>query len=156
MELGILLLLHALASVVWVGGMFFAFIILRPASAAVLEPPSRLRLWYRVLARFFAWVWVAVVLILATGFRMILAFFGGMKGLATHVNLMMSLGLLMVLLFVFLYFVPFRRLQKAVNEENWAEAGQAMGTVRAIVAVNLVLGVLSVILGAAGKYFFQG
>ena len=155
MEYGWLLLFHALASLVWVGGMFFAFIVLRPASAAVLEPPSRLRLWYRVLARFFAWVWFAVLLLLATGFRMILAHLGGMKDLPMHVNLMMGIGLFMMLLFVFLYFVPFQRLRNAVKEESWPEAGKAMGTVRGIVAVNLVLGLITVVLGSAGQYLFS-
>ncbi len=155
MEYGWLLLFHALASLVWVGGMFFAFIVLRPASSAVLEPPSRLRLWYRVLARFFAWVWFAVLLLLATGFRMILGHLGGMKNLPMHVNLMMGIGLLMMLLFVFLYFVPFQRLRNAVKEESWPEAGKAMGKVRGIVAVNLVLGLITVVLGSAGQYLFS-
>ena len=47
--------LHILAAIVWIGGMFFAVLVLRPA-AGPLEPPDRLALWRRVFARFFPWV----------------------------------------------------------------------------------------------------
>lgn len=40
--------LHVLAAVVWVGGMFFAWMVLRPAAVTALEPPARLRLWSAV------------------------------------------------------------------------------------------------------------
>ncbi|NTV95532.1 MAG: hypothetical protein HGA75_08965, partial [Thiobacillus sp.] len=41
----LLYLSHVLATVVWVGGMFFAHQCLRPVVLAQLEPPQRLRLW---------------------------------------------------------------------------------------------------------------
>jgi len=44
--------LHLLAAIVWVGGMFFAHLVLRPA-AMELEPAQRLALWLRVFDRFF-------------------------------------------------------------------------------------------------------
>ena len=57
------LILHILAAVVWVGGMFFAHQVLRPAAGA-LDPGPRLMLWERVLGRFFPWVIAAIVLLL--------------------------------------------------------------------------------------------
>ena len=56
-------MLHALAAVVWVGGMFFARLVLAPAAAS-LEPGPRLTLWSRVLGRFFPWVFAAIILLL--------------------------------------------------------------------------------------------
>ena len=79
LALGIALTLHLLSAVVWVGGMFAAYLCLRPA-AGPLEPPQRLALWRRFLAKFFPWVWVSVVLLLVTGFWMLLSFFGGLTG----------------------------------------------------------------------------
>ena len=46
-------LVHLLSIVVWVGGMFFAYVILRPSAADILQPPERLRLWDKVFSRFF-------------------------------------------------------------------------------------------------------
>jgi len=51
----LLTLLHVLASVIWVGGMFFAHQCLRPAAIATLDPPQRLALWRAVFGRFFPW-----------------------------------------------------------------------------------------------------
>ena len=62
------LIVHTLAAVVWVGGMFFAHQALRPAAAA-LDPPLRLPLWSRVFDRFFAWVIAAIVLLLRERIR---------------------------------------------------------------------------------------
>ena len=59
--------LHLLAALVWVGGMFFAWMVLRPAAVAALEAPPRLKLWLEVFPRFFYWVWAAVILVRITG-----------------------------------------------------------------------------------------
>jgi len=60
------LALHIVAAVIWVGGMFFAYMVLRP-SAGPLEPALRLPLWHRVFGRFFPWVWASIVALLASG-----------------------------------------------------------------------------------------
>ena len=63
------LFFHLSGMVVWVGGMFFAYVCLRPAAGNVLEPPQRLRLWTGVFSRFFPWVWLSVAAILGSGVR---------------------------------------------------------------------------------------
>ncbi len=74
--------LHVLAAIVWVGGMFFAYMVLRP-SLGILEPPPRPRLWNTVFPRFFAWVWVAVIALPATGYAMVFTAFGGFADAAS-------------------------------------------------------------------------
>ncbi|MEI9804681.1 MAG: hypothetical protein WDN48_09810 [Pseudolabrys sp.] len=56
MQVTLLLTLHILSAVVWVGGMFAAYLCLRPAAGA-LEGPQRLALWRAFFAKFFPWVW---------------------------------------------------------------------------------------------------
>ncbi len=63
----LLMTLHVLAAVIWVGGMFFAYMALRPA-AGELDPPSRTALWGRTFARFFAWFWAAIIVLPVTGY----------------------------------------------------------------------------------------
>ena len=70
------LVLHALSAVVWVGGMFFAHQVLRPAAAS-LEPGPRLTLWSHVLGRFFAWVFAAIILLLLTGYSLVFGVYSG-------------------------------------------------------------------------------
>src|SRR5271165_1941050 len=144
------LTLHALSAVVWVGGMFFAHQVLRPAVAA-LEPGPRLALWTRALGRFFAWVIAAIVLLLLTGYATVFAVYGGFAGIRLHIQLMQGIGVVMVLLFFHLYFAPWRRLQAAVARQDWAEGGRQLGQIRTVVTINLVLGLIVVAIGSSGR-----
>ena len=146
------LILHTLSAVVWVGGMFFAHQVLRPA-AAVLEPGLRLTLWSRVLGRFFAWVFGAIVVLLLTGYIMVLGVYAGFAGVGLHIHLMQGIGILMMLLFLHLYFAPWRRFRSAVARQDWAESGQQLGQIRTIVTINLVLGVIVVAVASSGRYW---
>jgi uncharacterized membrane protein len=146
------LILHTLSAVVWVGGMFFAHQALRPA-AVVLEPGPRLMLWRRTLSRFFAWVIAAIVLLLASGFAMISAVFGGFARIGLYIQLMMGIGIFMMLLFFHLYFAPWRRFRTAVAQQDWAEGGRQLAQIRTIVTINLILGLVVVAIGSSGRYW---
>ena len=118
----LLIALHILAAVVWVGGMFFAYMVLRP-SAGPLEPPARLALWQRVFGRFFPWVWASIAVLLISGYTMLFVHFGGFAGAGPHIHVMQLTGIVMMLLFLHLYFAPWRRFSRAV--ETGAFAGRS-------------------------------
>lgn len=142
-------LLHLLAVLVWVGGMFFAYVVLRPAAVDVLQPPERLRLWDNVFHRFFNWVWGAVGIILVTGFYMIYQY-GGMAHAPHHVHVMLLLGLVMVGIYVYVFFACYVPFNMHVAKERWKEAGQILGKIRKLVGVNLFLGVITVSVALTG------
>ncbi len=146
------LILHSLAAVVWVGGMFFALLALRPATA-LLEPGPRLELWLRVLDRFFAWVIAAIVLLLASGYGMIFGVYAGFRRVGLHVNLMQGLGIIMMLMFFHLYFAPWRRFRAALARQDFPAAAGQLNQIRVIVTINLVLGLLTVAVGSSGRYW---
>lgn len=148
----ILVALHALAAVIWVGGMFFAYLVLRPA-AAPLDPPVRMRLWQRVLSRFFPWVWASVAVHLATGYGMLFVYFGGFAGAGAHIHLMQVTGIAMTLLFLHLYFAPWPRFSRAVETGAFEQAAVQLNQIRLIVATNLVLGLITVVIGASGRFW---
>ncbi|MGH7045615.1 MAG: CopD family protein [Stellaceae bacterium] len=148
----IALIVHILAAVVWVGGMFFAYLVLRPATAA-LDPAPRLVLWSHVLQRFFAWVFAAIVLLLASGFWMVFGLYGGFAGIDLYINLMMGLGILMMLLFLHLYFAPWRRFRGVVRRQDWLGGARLLAQIRVIVLTNLVLGLVVVAIGGSGRYW---
>lgn len=145
--------LHILSAIVWVGGMFFAYVVLRPQAARDLEPPARLTLWAGCFDRFFPWVWGAVILLPVTGYWAIFAVFGGMKNVGLYVHIMNGLGLVMIALYLFLFFVPYRRLKGAVAAQNWAEGGRHLTLIRRIVGTNLLLGLIAAAVGGGGRYF---
>ena len=143
--------LHTLAAVIWVGGMFFAYLVLRP-SAGALEPAIRLPLWQRVFSRFFPWVWLSIAVLLVTGFSMIFMGLGGFGAAGTYVHAMTALGIVMMAIYAHLYFAPWKRFRQAVAASDWPGAAKELGQIRRIVVVNLTLGVVTVLIGASGRY----
>jgi len=147
-----LLLVHIICAVIWVGGMVFAHFMLRPASLA-FDPPVRLPLWRRVFERFFPTVWVLIVLLLATGFGMMFMAFGGFAGSALYIQIMMGIGIVMMLVYAHLYFVPWQRMRRALDAGDFPKAGAAMNQIRQIVTINMVLGLFVVAIAATGRYW---
>jgi uncharacterized membrane protein len=143
-------LLHLLAIVVWVGGMFFAYVVLRPSAAEILQAPERLRLWDSVFKAFFNWVWLAIFLVLLSGFYMIYLF-GGLAHLPLYINLMLALGLLMTGIYVYVYFKCYAQLTRLVGRKEWPEAGAILGTIRKLVGLNLSLGMLVIVVATIGR-----
>ena len=143
----LLLIPHALAAVVWVGGMFFAYMALRPA-ALFLEPPFRLELWVKTFSKFFPWVWMSVIILLVTGFGLV----HGTTNLAPYVLIMMALGIAMIAIFVFIYYQPFKSLKTAVEEKNYPVGAQQLGRIRHLIAVNLIFGLIVVSIAIGGRY----
>jgi uncharacterized membrane protein len=118
--------LHMLSVVVWVGGMFFAYMALRPVAASLLEPPQRLPLCSQTFAKFFPWVWAAVVLLMATGLWMVKSMFGGFGQVGVYIHVMTGLGTLMMLLFLHIFFAPYRRMKQALTANDLPEAGRRL------------------------------
>ena len=143
------LLFHLLAAVVWIGGMFFAYLALRPAAARVLQPPQRLALWRETLARFFIWVWVSIAVLYLTGVHMLAAAYG-MRAAPGYVLAMSAIATVMTVIFAYVYFAPFRVLRREVEAQNWPAAGSALNRIRQLVAANLVLGLITVAVAALG------
>ena len=144
--------LHLLAAIVWVGGMFFAHMALRPVAAQLLAPPQRLPLLAAVFQRFFVWVWLAIATLLTTGYWMLFAYFGGMGGAGVHIHIMNAVGMVMVALFVFLFSVPFRAMRAALAVDDFKEAGRRLALIRVIVLINLTLGLITSVVAVAGRY----
>ena len=143
--------LHVLAAIVWVGGMFFAYLAARPVLAE-LDTPLRAKLWVGIFRRFFPWVWAAVLTLLVTGFYMVFANFGGFAGAPIFVHAMMGLGILMMLIFGHVFFAPYKRLKRAVAGNDEALAMKSMRTIRMLIALNLSLGLIVVAVAMLGAY----
>lgn len=144
--------LHLLGATVWVGGMFFAYMALRPAAASLLEPAQRLPLWSATFGRFFPWVWFAIALIFGSGFYMI-----GQIGAASvpdYIWVMLAIGVAMLLVFAHVFFAPYRRLKRHSEVLEWPAAGKALAQIRVLVAINLLLGLVNIGVATLGGVFF--
>lgn len=144
--------LHLLAAAIWVGGMFFAYMALRPAAAAVLEPPLRLQLWVQVFKLFFVWVWLSIIVILVTGYWMLFAVFGGFGNAGLHIHIMHGAGILMVLIYLHVFFAPYRRLRHAIVIQDYSAGGKQLAIIRKLIALNLAIGLIVLIIASGGRY----
>ena len=95
----------------------------------------------------------SILVLLATGYHMLFAGFGGFGGAGIHVHVMHLVGWLMFLLFFHLYFAPWRRYRRAVAAGETEVAGRELATIRRVVGINLVLGLITVAVGASGRYW---
>ncbi len=149
--MAIALLLHLFSVVVWVGGMFFAYMALRPVAASVLEPPQRLTLWAGVFGKFFPWVGLSIALILGSGIYMLMLL-GGTSAPA-YVLVMLALGVAMMLIFGHVFFGPYKKLKRAVAQQAWKDGGGALGQIRMLIGLNLGIGLITIAVAILGRMF---
>ncbi len=138
----LLLFLHLAAAIFWMGGMAFMVLALRPALHARQEPPLRLPLVVEVLRRFFLVVICSIAALLATGVPLLVQVPGGSAPPGWHA--MAGGGGVVMLVFGHIFFVPWRRLQRAVAAQDWPAGGRAMNQIALLVKVNLALGWLAI------------
>ena len=132
--------LHLLCAVLWVGGMFFAYVVLRPSLAAI-EAPQRMLLHTQVYRKFFLVVWHAMPLIIITGFAML--GWIGMGNAAWQIHAMLALGLVMAAIFLAIFFGPYRQFRRTTDRTRMASG---LDSIRKLIGINLVLGLLTVII----------
>jgi uncharacterized membrane protein len=138
----VFVLLHLCGVIVWVGGMFFAYFCLRPASASVLQPPERLTLWVATFDPFFRFTTIAVALIVLSGFTMF--FQTGFHNAPLGWHLMLALGSVMAAVFGYVVRVLYPTLRLHCNASAWPEAAATLNRIRRWVAVNLALAVCTI------------
>ncbi|WP_419711712.1 CopD family protein [Pseudomonas sp. NFX224] len=140
--------LHVLAALVWVGGMFFAWMVLRPAAMTALEGPARLKLWVEVFQGFFRWVWGAVVLLPVSGVVMLNLNFSGFEHAPRYVQVMMGLYVVMTALFIRIQALMLPELRTAVEAQDWPAGAAVLGRIRRLVGINLIVGLAVVTIAA--------
>ncbi|MFV2061468.1 MAG: CopD family protein [Gammaproteobacteria bacterium] len=147
--------LHLIAAVIWVGGMFFAYMVLRPVAGSLLPPPERLQLWSLCFDRFFLWVWVAIGTILASGYFMLFSTYGSFADAPLFIIAMHWFGIVMMVIFLHVFFAPYKRLKIAVQEGNWQVAASKLAQIRILIAINLVIGLSIFVIVSFGRTYFQ-
>lgn len=138
----VLVFLHLVSAIVWLGGMVFAHFALRPAAVAVLEPPQRLPLMALALGRFFRLVAVAALVIVATGVALLARVGMAQAPMGWHV--MLTLGLVMAAVFAVIFLGLYPALTRAVAAKQWPVAAGALNRIRMLVMVNMGLGFAAV------------
>lgn len=119
--------LHILSAIVWIGGMVFSLLFLKPSLKEISNEEQRKRFLHSVFLRFFGAVWLSIVLLFITG----MGLWHGYRKDFSHNPLFhakLFLFTLMVIVFFYLFFFLFRKGR--------------FSHIPNIVAVNLFLGLL--------------
>jgi uncharacterized membrane protein len=148
-----LLPLHVLATIIWFGGLFFLSVVLR-RSAHDMDSASAMKLWNDTLSIFFVWIWMCLVLILLTGVALVFLAFGGFSGIPLVHRVNPLIGLPAMVLFIFLYFVPWRRFQHAVFGNDMPVAERNLKLIRRLMTIILALGLVASIVSVAGRNYY--
>ncbi len=109
-SVALLLAVHILAAVFWVGGMAFAY----SATMATATQGRKL----------------------ANTRRHSDSRAGGMADVPLYVNLMLGLGIVMMLIYLHLVFAPWKRFRRAVDAASWPEAAKQLHQIRILVGVK--------------------
>jgi uncharacterized membrane protein len=140
----LLLALHLLSAAIWVGGMFYAILVLR-VGLAVLDAGPRLQVQMVTLKKFFFYVWHVMPIMILTGWAMVAVVYGGFAVLPWSINVMQGLGILMALVFLYTFFDPWQRLRRAIRP-----APELVPRIRSLIITNLALGLITIAVGAFG------
>ncbi len=138
----VMLWLHYLATMMWIGGMAFNLLVLRP-SMAVVDQNQRPILGTKVLKRFIVFAWLSIIVLILTGvsiassrmaFENIFSTTYGIVLLSKH-----FVTLIMVLIVAWISFVLSAKLSPFAPKPE---------TILLLVKTNLSLGILVLLLTA--------
>ena len=147
----IALILHLVAINVWVGGTFFAIVILGRAIKNIAAA-QQLLLWQLVLERFFIWAWVAVFILLTSGTWMVYSIYGGFDTIPVYIMLMGLIALLMISVFIYIYFFPYQQYKLLVQTNDVDNCIKKLAVIRFAGTINMILGLCVVVVIGSGPY----
>jgi uncharacterized membrane protein len=144
--------IHSVAVVILVGGLFRGYMAVSPMSGDYTKS-SGLQLAQGALRRFFPWVWVSILVLPVTGYVVMFATYGSFAAAPLYINLMQAISWVMIALFAWLFFVPWREFKFHIDAEKWSAAGANLARIDKINLVNLLLGIIAVVTGSTGPYW---
>ena len=82
---------------------------------------------------------------------MIFDTWGSMAATPLYVHIMNGLGIVMILIYLHVYFAPFKRLKNAVAQQDWPEGGRNLNIIRKMINKNMMIGLIVIIIATAGR-----
>ena len=152
MTVGIAFTLHLIAINIWVGGMFFVVVVFSHVTAP-MPLAQRLNYWHRALSRFFMLVWLAMLVLLGSGGVMIYEVFGSPINSPLYVLLMASFALIMITIFIYIYFLPYRHFTRYLQAQDFTNAEYWLQQLRRLGKLNTGLGLCVVIIIGIGSHY---
>src|SRR6185312_8565238 len=117
--------------------------------ARTLRTYAWLSIWRRTFARFLGWRWVGITVVIVTGLVMASVVSGGSGELPAYIRAMMVSGMGAMAAFAYLYFMPWRLLNKAIWKSDLAAVEKRLRQIRLLVVMTMFLGLVTALVPAA-------
>jgi len=144
--------IHVLATIIWLGGLFLLSVVFAPSARRLDQAPA-LFMWHNVLSRFFILAWICMALILVTGIALVFLAFGGFSGVPIIHRVNSAIGIPAIILYGYLYFVPWRRFRRAMWNNDLNAAEKSLGQARLLMAIIVSLGLVASVVSVAARYY---
>ena len=149
----IIVFLHVISAVVWVGGMIAIRFAVHYSMQDIEDPKIKLGRTLENLKRFFNMVIPAIFLLLITAIIMILALGFKETPLYTIVIVKEIIWTIMTLIFITIY-LKRNTAQKAFDSGDFANAKKNLTPISAyFIPINIILGIVAIFLGITLRGF---
>jgi len=138
----ILIFLHVVSAVIWIGGMIAIRVAVHPALQSIDDGRIKLGKTLQIVDRLFNLVIPFILILLATGIIFELA---GIKGALTHAK--EGIWTVMTINFIFMY-IKRAKAQKLFNSGKLEEAKKCVNILpNILLPINIVLGMAAIMIG---------
>jgi uncharacterized membrane protein len=74
-----------------------------------------------------------------------------MGSVGVYVHIMLTLAVIMTLIFMHVYFAPYKKMNRAIEAGDIPAAGIQLAMIRRLMGINLIVGLVTVIVAVGGK-----
>ncbi len=149
----LIVFLHVLSAVIWVGGMIVIRFAVHYSMQSVEEPQIKLGRTLENLKRFFSMVIPSIIILLLTAIIMIIAL--GFKGTELYPVVIAKEVVWVVMTIIFtLVYIKRNQAQKAFDKGEFPLAKQKLQPIASfLIPLNIVLGLVAIYLGVTLRGF---
>jgi uncharacterized membrane protein len=150
---GIIVFLHVISAVIWVGGMIAIRLAVHYSMQEIDDPKIKLGRTLESLRRFFNMVIPSIIVLLMTAIIMIIAL--GFKGTSLYSLVIAKevIWTIMTIIFIVI-FIKRKQAQKAFDEGKLPIAKEKLLPIaNYLIPINIVLGVIAIFLGVTLRGF---
>ncbi len=138
----ILVFLHVISAVIWIGGMIAIRVAVHPALQSIEDGKVKLGKTLQIVGRLFNLVIPFILILLLTG---IIFELSGIKGTLTHIKEL--IWTIMTLNFIFMY-IKRAKAQKLFDSGKLEDAKKCVKILPTILLpINILLGVIAILIG---------
>jgi uncharacterized membrane protein len=78
-----------------------------------------------------------------------------MDNVGLHVDVMQVTGFVMIGIYLYIFFLPYQRMNQAITAGDFASAGKQLAVIRRLIGTNLILGLFTITVATGGAYWLN-